>query len=64
MPVALQDLRRGRRRLETEAFAGEPFELGIGGRIGADRARELADAQLLQRTCETTAAAVERDQPE
>ena len=47
--VALEDLRRGRRGLEPEPLAGEPLELGIGRGVGADGARELADAHPLER---------------
>ena len=44
-----EDLRRGRRRLETEALAGDPLELRVGCGVGADRAGELADAHPLER---------------
>ncbi len=38
-----------RRRLEAEPLAGDPLDLGIGGRVGADGAGELADAHPLER---------------
>ena len=47
--VALQDLRRARRRLEPEPLAGDPLHLGIGRRVRADGAGELADAHPLER---------------
>ena len=47
--VALEDLRRGRRRLEPEPLARDPLELRVGRRIRADGARELADAHALER---------------
>ena len=49
VPVALEDLRRDRLGLEPEPLAGDPLHLGVGGRVGADRARELADAHRLER---------------
>ena len=49
MAVALEDLGRGRRRLEAEPLARDPLELGIGRRVRADGARELADAHPLER---------------
>ena len=47
--VALEDLRRGRRGLEPEPLAGDPLQLGIGGRVRADGAGELADAHPVER---------------
>ena len=47
--VALEDLRRRRRRLEAEPLAGDPLDLGVGRRVGADRAGELADADPFER---------------
>ena len=61
--VALEDLRRDRRRLESEALARDPLELRVGCRVGADGARELADAQLLERTSEASASPVELERP-
>ena len=63
VPVALQDLRRAGRRLEAEPLAGHPLDLGVGGGVGADGARELADAQALDRAAEPLAVAVERERP-
>ena len=61
--VALQDLRRARRGLEAEPLAGDPLDLGLGGRVGADGAGELADAQPLDRVDEPLAVALERERP-
>ena len=61
--VALEDLRRARRGLEAEPLAGDPLDLGLGGRVGADGARELADAEALDRADEPLAVAVERERP-
>ena len=44
-----EDLRRGRRGLEPEPLAGDPLDLRVDRRVGADRARELADAQPVER---------------
>ena len=44
VPVARDDLRRDGLRLEAEPLAGDPLDLGVGHRVRADRARELADA--------------------
>src|SRR5215470_1979783 len=40
--VALHDLRGDRIRLEPQALARQPLELGVGGRVSADGAGELA----------------------
>ena len=61
--VALEDLRRARRRLEAEPLAGDPLDLGLGGRVRADGARELADAHALDRAHEPLPVAVERERP-
>ena len=45
--VALEDLRRARRRLEPEPLARDALDLGIDGRVLPDRARQLADPQPL-----------------
>src|SRR5581483_1709377 len=58
VPVALEDLRRGRSRLEPEPLAGEALELRVGGRVRADRAAELADAHPLERAADPFAAPV------
>ena len=63
VPVALQDLRRARSGLEAETLAGNALHLGIGGGIGADGARELADAQSLDRPGEPLPVAVEGERP-
>ena len=49
MPVALDDLRRGRLRLEPELLARDALDLGVDRRVVADRARELADPDALER---------------
>ena len=61
--VALEDLCRGRRRLEAEPLAGDPLELRVGGRVRADGAGELADAHALERARDARAAAVELERP-
>jgi hypothetical protein len=63
VPVALQDLRRGRRRLETEALARDALELGIGRGVRADRAGELADAHSLERPRDAARGAGELERP-
>ena len=63
MAVALEDLRRARRRLEAEPLARDPLDLGLGGRVRADGAGELADAQALDRVDEPLAVALERECP-
>ena len=63
MAVALEDLRRGRRGLEAEPLAREPLELGIGRGVGADRARELADAHPLERPRDAFLAARQLERP-
>ena len=61
--VALEDLRRARRRLEPEPLAGDPLDLGIGRGVGADRAGKLADADPLERARDTDAVALEARRP-
>ena len=63
VPVALEDLGRARRRLEPEPLAGDPLDLGIGGRVRADGARELADAHPLERARDPGPVALERERP-
>ena len=63
MAVALEDLRRARSRLEPEPLAGDPLDLGIRGRVGADRARELADPHAFERPSDAGAVALEREGP-
>ena len=63
VPVALDDLRRRRRRLEAEALAGDPLDLGVDRRVLADGARELADAHALERARDARACAVELERP-
>ena len=63
VPVALEDLRRARRRLEPEPLAGDPLDLRIGRRVGADGAGELADAHPLERARDAGAVALERERP-
>src|SRR4051794_26906950 len=63
MPVAGDHLRRDRIRLESEALAGDALDLGVDRRVGADRARELADAAAGERPLDTAAGAVELERP-
>ena len=52
VPVALEDLRRRRLPARARAARTRPLQLGIGGGVRADRARELADAHALERARE------------
>src|SRR5215211_766893 len=63
MPVALQDLRRHRGGLQPEPLARQPLELGIGRRVGADDARELAHAHALEGMLQALASAPELEGP-
>ena len=63
MAVALEDLRRGWRGLEADPLAREPLELGIRRGVGADRARELADAHPLERPRDAFLAARQLERP-
>src|SRR5258708_31389758 len=63
MPVALEDLRRAWRRLEAEPLARDALQLGIGRRIRADRAGELADVHPLERARDAPPAALELEGP-
>ena len=61
--VALEDLRRRRRRLEAEPLAGDALELGIGRGVRADGAGELADAHALERARDALPVPVELERP-
>jgi hypothetical protein len=61
--VALEDLRRARRRLEPEALAGDALDLGRRRRVRPDRARELADAHAGERPSEPLAIPLELERP-
>ena len=61
--VALEDLGRARRRLEAEALARDPLELGIGGGVRPDGAGELADAHPLERARDALPPARELERP-
>ena len=63
MAVALEDLRGARSGLEPEPLAGDPLDLGIGGGVGADRARQLADAHPFERPSDAGAVTLEREGP-
>ncbi len=63
VPVALEDLRRARCRLEAEPLAGDALDLGIGGGVGADGAGKLADADPLEGARDTDAVPLERERP-
>ena len=52
VPVALEDLRRRRCRLEPERLARDPLDLRRRRRVRADGARELADAHPGERVVE------------
>ena len=64
VPVALDDLRRGRLGLEAEPLAGDALDLGVDRRVVADRARELADANALERARDAAPGAVELERPD
>ena len=61
--VALEDLRRARSGLEPEPLAGDPLDLGLGRRVGADSARELADPHPFERPGDAGAITLEREGP-
>ena len=63
MAVALDHLRRGRCRLEPEPLTGDALQLGVGRRVGADRAGELADAHSLERPGQAAPAPIELERP-
>ena len=63
MTIALEDLGRGRRRLQPEALARHALHLRLDCGVLADRARELADAHAVQRPLDPGAVAVEREGP-
>ena len=63
MPVALEDLRRARRGRETEPLACDPLDLRSRRSVGADGARELADAQPHERAFEPLSIALELEDP-
>ena len=62
--VALDDLRRRRRRLQPEALARDPLDLGVDRRVLADGAGELADAHAFERARDARARAVELERPD
>src|SRR5207302_7239985 len=59
----LDDLRRGRRRFEPEALAGDALELRVGRRVCPDRPAELSDPHALERARHASPAAVELEGP-
>ncbi len=61
--VALEDLRRGRRRLEAQPLARDPLDLRVGRRVRADGPGELPDAKSLERALDADAVAVELERP-
>ena len=63
MPVAGDDLRRDRVGLESEALAGDPFDLRVDRGIRADGPRQLSDAARLERALDARACAVELERP-
>src|SRR5262249_36828590 len=48
VPVALENLRRGRHGLEAEPLAGDPLDLGVGCGVGAYGTRELPHAHSFE----------------
>ena len=62
--VALDDLRRRRRRLQPKAFARDPLDLGVDRRVLADGSGELADAHAFERACDARASTVELERPD
>ena len=63
MPVARDDLRRDRLRLEGEPLARDPLELRVGDRVRPDRARQLSVAHRLERAAQALATALELEHP-
>ena len=63
MAVPLQDLRRGRSRLEPERLAREAFDVGGRRRVRADRPGDLPDAKAVERRLDAHAVAVELEGP-
>ncbi len=63
VPVTLDDLRRRRGRLEAEALARDPLDLGVDRRVLADGARQLAHAHAFERSPDARARAIELERP-
>ncbi len=63
MAVALEDLGRGRRRLEPESLAGVPFHLRVGCRVGADGARQFSDPKTFERSFDSVTIPCELERP-
>ena len=63
MPVALENLRRGGRRVEAEPLAGDPLDLGVGRGVGTDGTRELAHADPLEPAVEPSTVTLELESP-
>ena len=63
MPIALEDLRRARCRLEPEGLAGDALHLGCDRRVGADGARELSDREPGEGMLEARAVPFELEHP-
>ena len=61
--VALEDLRRARRRVEPEPLARDPLDLRVDRRVLADRPGQLPDPHPRQRPLEPRPVAVEREGP-
>ena len=64
VPVALDDLRRRRLGLETQALAGDPLDLGIDRGVIADRARELSDPHAFQCLRDAALRTIELEGPD
>ena len=63
MAVALEDLGRGRRRLQAEPLARHPLELGVGGGVRPDGAGKLPDAHPLERAGDALPAPRKLERP-
>jgi hypothetical protein len=63
MPVALEDLRRARRRLDAEPLARDPLDLGVHSGVLPDGPRQLADPESLDRPSDALAVPVDRERP-
>src|SRR5438045_445064 len=63
MPVALEDLRRGRCGLEAQPLARNTFDLRVGRRVRAHRARQLSNPHTLEGAGEAQPVTVELEGP-
>jgi hypothetical protein len=63
VPIALQDLGRARRRVETEALARKPLDLGGRRRIRPDRSGQLSHAHAGEGVLDPVPVALELKRP-